>query len=384
MIIESLLDLDFYKLTQGQVVFHQFADVEVEYEFRCRNDDIDLLPYKDEIKDEIDHLCELKLTVDEISFLKGIRFLKKSYIEFLSMLRLMCFGVTISEENDKLSIKVKGPWAYRIYFETLILSIVNEVYFRNTVPNPDFEGARKILKDKIDLLICPTKVYFSDFGTRRRFSRVWQEEVVATLKKEVRYNFLGTSNVRLAMINDLTPMGTMAHEYLQCCQALVRVVDSQKYAFECWAKEYRGELGIALSDVVGMDAFLNDFDSYFSKLFDGARHDSGDPFVWCDKLIKHYRKYNIEPITKTALFSDSLTFPLMIELAKKYYGVINTRFGIGTNLTNDIPGVKPINIVMKVVQCNGRPVAKISDSAGKGMCKDQSYLAYLKQQFNIK
>jgi len=185
------------------------------------------------------------------------------------------------------------------------------------------------------------------------------------------------------MKNNLTSFGTMAHEWLQAGQALgVRLVDSQKFMLENWVAEYRGDLGIALSDVVGMEAFLQDFDLYFTKLFDGARHDSGDPYLWCDKLIEHYHSLGIDPSKKSAVFSDGLTFPLAIDLAKKYKGKINTSFGIGTNLTNDV-GLDALQIVIKMTKCNGQPVAKISDSSGKGMCEDEGYLNYLKQVFKI-
>jgi nicotinate phosphoribosyltransferase len=185
------------------------------------------------------------------------------------------------------------------------------------------------------------------------------------------------------MKHDLLPLGTMAHEYLQACQALgPRLRDSQTFGFETWAREYRGDLGIALSDVYGMDAFLRDFDLYFCKLFDGARHDSGDPFEWGEKLISHYEANRIDPRTKTMIFSDSLTVPLAIELYRRFASRSRMSFGIGTNLTNDL-GYQPLQIVLKMVRCNGQPVAKLSDSPDKTMCDDQAYLNYLRQVFQI-
>jgi nicotinate phosphoribosyltransferase len=185
----------------------------------------------------------------------------------------------------------------------------------------------------------------------------------------------------------LTPLGTMAHEYLQACQALgPRLRDSQVFAFESWAKEYRGDLGIALSDVYGMSAFLRDFDVYFCKLFDGARHDSGDPFSWGERLIEHYKKNRVDPKTKTLIFSDSLTVPRTIELYQQFRGRCQLAFGIGTNLTNDLgdpPGHVPLQIVIKMTRCNGQPVAKLSDTPSKNMCEDEKYLAYLRQVFDI-
>ncbi len=178
----------------------------------------------------------------------------------------------------------------------------------------------------------------------------------------------------------LRPFGTMAHEFLQACQALVALPDFQKFAFDTWMQEYRGDLGIALSDVVGMEAFLRDFDKLFCKAYDGARHDSGDPVEWGEKLIAHYRKMGIDPAAKAAVFSDSLDIPKAIQLARHFDGRIRTSFGIGTNLTNDL-GFEPLSIVIKMTECSGRPVAKLSDSPGKTMCRDDAYLDYLRRVF---
>ena len=175
----------------------------------------------------------------------------------------------------------------------------------------------------------------------------------------------------------------MAHEYLQACQAVgPRLRDSQVFAFNMWAREYRGDLGIALSDVCGMDAFLRDFDLFFCKLFDGVRHDSGDPFEWGEKLIAHYQKMRIDPRTKTMVFSDSLNVPLAIRLYEYFKGRSQTAFGIGTNLTNDL-GYEPLQIVIKMTRCNGQPVAKISDEPSKAMDYDPSYVAYLREVFQV-
>ncbi len=204
-----------------------------------------------------------------------------------------------------------------------------------------------------------------------------------TLKEHIGPKFVGTSNVRLALEHGLTPLGTMAHEYLQACQAVgPRLRDSQVFAFNTWAREYRGDLGIALSDVCGMDAFLRDFDLFFCKLFDGVRHDSGDPFEWGEKLIAHYQKMRIDPRSKTMVFSDSLNVPLAVRLFEYFKGRSQTAFGIGTNLTNDI-GSEALQIVIKMTRCNGQPVAKISDEPSKAMDYDPSYVAYLREVFQV-
>jgi nicotinate phosphoribosyltransferase len=176
----------------------------------------------------------------------------------------------------------------------------------------------------------------------------------------------------------------MAHEYLQACQALgPRLRDSQTFAFETWAREYRGDLGIALSDVYGMDAFLRDYDLFFCKLFDGARHDSGDPFEWGERLIAHYAKNRVDPAGKVLVFSDGLSFEKVIALYLRFKDRAKLAFGVGTNLTNDV-GCTPLQIVMKMVRCNDQPVAKLSDNPSKDMCDDKAYVAYLRQVFDIK
>lgn len=226
-------------------------------------------------------------------------------------------------------------------------------------------------------------ISISDFGTRRRFSREWQAEVIQTLKTQLPEQFAGTSNVHYAKEMGLLPLGTMAHEYLQACQAMgPRLRDSQTYAFEMWAKEYRGDLGIALTDVYGIEPFLKDFDMFFCKLFDGVRQDSGDPFMWGERMIEHYRANRCDPKTKTFIFSDGLTFERMIELFRRFKRRVKLGFGIGTNLTNDL-GPAPLNIVIKMTKANGQPVAKISDTPNKSMCEDLGYLAYLRQVFGI-
>jgi nicotinate phosphoribosyltransferase len=387
MIIQSLLDTDLYKFTMMQVVLHQFPGAQVEYRFKCRNPGVQLAPYVDEIRAEIGGLCRLRFSDEELDYLRSMRFIKSDFIDFLGLFQMNQKWVQVEPRADgPIDITVKGPWLHTILFEIPLLSIVNEVYFRNTQPVPDLAEGRRRLVDKIALVAGHPDLVdmrIADYGTRRRFSRDWQQEVVVTLKDRLGANFAGTSNVLLALRHGLTPLGTMAHEYLQACQALgPRLRDSQTFAFEKWAAEYRGDLGIALADVYGLAAFLRDFDMYFCKLFDGARHDSGDPFDWAERLIEHYRKNRVDPRTKTLIFSDGLNVPLAVRLYERFRGRALTAFGIGTNLTNDL-GYTPINIVIKMVRCNGQPVAKLSDAPDKNMCDDERYLAYLRQVFEI-
>ncbi|MBL8386289.1 MAG: nicotinate phosphoribosyltransferase [Burkholderiales bacterium] len=387
MIIESLLDTDLYKFTMMQVVLHQFPGAEVEYRFKCRTPGVQLAPHVAEIRAEIAALCTLRFADAELDYLRSLRFIKSDFVDFLSLFQLREKWVAVEAQDDgSIAITVKGPWLHTIMFEIPLLAIVNEVHFRNAQPQADPGEGRRRLAGKIALVAGHpdlADMRIADYGTRRRFSRAWHEEVVATLKERLGVNFAGTSNVLLAMRHGLTPLGTMAHEYLQACQALgPRLRDSQTFAFEKWAAEYRGDLGIALADVYGLAPFLRDFDMYFCKLFDGARHDSGDPFDWGERLIAHYRRNRVDPRTKTLIFSNSLDVPLAIRLFERFHGRVLTAFGIGTNLTNDL-GFAPINIVIKMVRCNGQPVAKLSDDPDKNMCDDERYLAYLRQVFDI-
>ncbi|MCU0768251.1 MAG: nicotinate phosphoribosyltransferase [Burkholderiaceae bacterium] len=357
MIIQSMLDTDLYKFTMMQVVLHHFPGAHVEYRFNCRNPGVDLGPYVDEIREEVAALCLLRFRESELEVLRAMRFIKSDFVDFLGLFQLNMKSIRIersAEVSGGLSIVIKGPWLHTILFEIPVLAIVNEVYFRNTRPQPDFAEGRRRLRAKIALVrdnpaLAGCRI--ADYGAAR---------------------------------HGLTPLGTMAHEYLQACQALgPRLRDSQTFGFEMWAREYRGDLGIALSDVYGMDAFLRDFDMYFCKLFDGARHDSGDPIVWGERLIEHYERNRVDPRTKTLVFSDSLDFPRVIELYTRFKDRARIAFGVGTNLTNDL-GYTPLQIVIKMVRCNGQPVAKLSDSPEKNLCDDTAYLAYLRQVFEIK
>ena len=387
MIIRSLLDTDLYKFTMMQVVLHHFPAAQVEYRFKCRNANVELTPYIGDIRREIANLCKLRFTPRELEYLRSWRFLKSDFVDLLGLFQLdeRFIHVSAIEGTPEIDITIKGPWLHTIMFEVPVLAIVSEVYNRHVHPKPDFAEGRRRLEEKIAQLNAVPDPDFriADYGTRRRFSREWQQEVIVTLRDGIRKKFVGTSNVHFALEHELTPLGTMAHEYLQACQAVgPRLRDSQVFAFNTWAREYRGDLGIALSDVCGMDAFLRDFDLFFCKLFDGVRHDSGDPFEWGEKLIAHYHRMRIDPRSKVMVFSDSLNVPLAQRLFEYFHGRSQTAFGIGTNLTNDL-GYEPLAIVIKMTRCNGQPVAKISDEPSKTMDYDPSYVAYLREVFQV-
>lgn len=397
-IITSLLDNDLYKFTMLQAMLHQFPQTHGVYRFRCRNNEDTVYPLadiKEALEKQLDSLCELRFLEDELEYLRGLRFMRSDFVDYLELFKLKRRFITVSiDDKGRLCIDIEGPMIQAMFFEVFVLAIVNELYFRALSNASVIEEGQRRLDEKVALLHQyateqakydnhTPPLIVADFGTRRRFSKVWQAHVVETLHNAEPKIVSGTSNVYLAKKLGMTPIGTMAHEFMQAFQALdVRLRDSQKAALEAWVHEYRGDLGIALTDVVGMDAFLRDFDLYFAKLFDGLRHDSGDPYIWGDKAIAHYKKLKIDPRTKILTFSDGLDLNKAWDLHQYFKGQIRTSFGIGTNLTNDM-GITPINIVLKLVECNGQPVAKLSDSPGKTMINNDTYLAYLRQVFEV-
>lgn len=388
MIITSLLDTDLYKFTMMQVVLHHFPSTQAEYRFKCRTPGVELASLIPQIQEQIDHLCTLYFTEAELDYLRGLRFITSDFVDFLALFHLNKKWVSLKASTTvagEIDLTIKGPWLHTILFEIPLLAIINEVYFRHTHPAPDYEFGIQRLQAKTQLLLTQElqQCRIADYGTRRRFSRAWQQRILQTGKQLLGPQLVGTSNVMFAQQLGMIPLGTMAHEYLQACQALgPRLRDSQVFGFEKWAQEYRGDLGIALSDVYGLNAFLKDFDMYFCKLFDGARHDSGDPILWGERMIEHYRNNRVDPKTKVLIFSDSLTIPKVIELFQCFKDRTQLSFGIGTNLTNDL-GPTPLQIVIKLVRCNGQPVAKVSDTPSKNMCDDPAYMAYLRHVFGI-
>lgn len=387
-IINCLSDVDLYKLTMLQFILHNFSYATAKYKFKNRTKHANLAKYVDEINREVDWLCTLKFRQFELDFLSKLPYFTPDFIYFLEIFKLKREWIKIYVENNDLIIETadNAPWLYVMMFEIYILSIVEEVYTRNEYKDFDLTEGRKRLNDKINKILEYTNFTnkpfpFADFGTRRRFSFLWHEEIVATLASKLPKNiFVGTSNVLFAILYDIKPIGTMAHEILQAGQALgPKPIDGQSFILDLWGKEFKGALSIALTDVLGFNKFLKDFNFYFSKLYDGGRHDSGDPFQWTDKFIAHYNKYLIDPMTKTAVFSDGLNIQKSIELAEYCYGKIKYFFGIGTNLTNDV-GIEALQLVMKIIECMGSPVAKIPDCAGKGMCESQEYEQYLRYE----
>lgn len=384
-IIRSLLDTDLYKFTMHQVMFHKHTNLTGTYVFKCRNKDIKFTyAMLQEINEQIDHLCTLSFTEEELNYLSSIRFIKPDYVEFLRLYKpLRRYVTTDLKDNGELSVRITGPLFNVMHFEIYLLEIINEVYFRMQYDYAKLKDSALIkASHKIEKFIHGDYDFnFAEFGCRRRLSREWQEYIVKQMLATG--HCVGTSNVYLAMKYGIKPIGTYAHEYVQMYQGIeeLPVAYSNKRALDEWFEEYNGDLGTALTDTLTTDCFLKDFDLKQATLYSGVRHDSGDPYAWGEKIIAHYEKLGIDPKTKTLLFSDSLNFDKAQEIYEHFKGRVKVSFGIGTFITNDT-NVDALNIVIKLQYVNGRSVAKISDVDGKSMCEDAEYLDYLKSAVN--
>ncbi|NLL71973.1 MAG: nicotinate phosphoribosyltransferase [Clostridiales bacterium] len=387
-IIVSLLETDLYKFSMGQSIYHQFPSYKTTWTFKCRNSNVYFTKeIVEEIKEQLKHYCTLRFTEEELEYLQKIKWFKESYIDFLRLWQPRYKDFEISTEGENgLTIEARGTWLNTSMYEIPTLAIVNEVYFRMAHDyDKVFESFKKRLDEKIDLL--DKGIYqignFSEFGLRRRLSAEAQDLAVNKLAMASQKfgNFIGTSNVLLAKKHKLTPVGTMAHEWIMCVgqgNHKHNPAYSNWYALDSWVKEYGILNGTALTDTITTDCFLKDFKLTFSTLFSGVRHDSGDPFEWGDKMIAHYESLEIDPRSKTLLFSDGLDFSKATKLYQYFNKRAKVAFGIGTYISNDTD-VSPLNIVMKVTECNGQDVAKISDTPGKGMCKNPDYVNYLER-----
>ncbi len=389
-LIDSLMDTDLYKITMLQAFYHapEFRTVDVEWKFACRNrNGFDLATLIPEIMRQLEHLCTLSFTDDELDYLANFPFIKVDFVEFLRIFQLDTRFVELQPQGNDIELRFRGPLIHVTLFEIYALAIISELHTFLQCDGFKLEIAEQNLDEKIVLLKQQepmAEFSFADFGTRRRASKSWQKKVLLRLQQELPDYFSGTSNLHFARTLNMMPIGTMAHEWFQGWQAITRLSDAQKAALEGWVREYRGRLGIALTDCYSMDSFIRDFsDPYFSKLYDGLRHDSGSPFEWGEKAITMYQQMGIDPLTKTLVFSDSLTFQRMIDIYHYFKGRTKVSFGVGTNLTNDV-GNQPLDMVIKLVSANGKPVAKISDEPGKSICEDPEYLRYLASVYGIK
>lgn len=390
-IITSLLETDLYKLSMGQAIYHQFSDYKTTWSFKCRNTGVHFTgEMVEEIREQIRAYCELSFTEDELKYIDSIKWMKGSYVDFLRLWKPRYEDFTITDDAPcGLSIETKGTWLNTSMYEIPTLAIVNEVYFRMQYDYGKLlDSFQRRLDEKYEQLYSGKRYIgtFSEFGLRRRLSAEAQELVVERFThlndtgREIS-DFVGTSNIYLAKKYGVMPVGTMAHEWIMCVgqgNHKHNPAYSNWYALNAWVKEYGVLNGTALTDAITTDCFLKDFQLTFATLFSGVRHDSGDPIAWGEKMIRHYESLGIDPKAKTLLFSDALDFEKADRIYRHFNGKSGVAFGIGTYLSNDTD-VEPLNIVMKTTMCNGQDVAKISDAASKGICKNPAYVEYLQR-----
>lgn len=396
-IISSLLETDLYKFSMGQAIYHQYPSYKTKWAFKCRNTDVKFTSEMiEEIKEQIKHYCTIRFNEDELSYLSSIEWLHEDYVAYLRLWKPRYEDFDISADDScGLFLEATGTWLNTSMYEIPILAIVNEVYFR-MAHNYDelFEQYKRKFNEKLNWLLDGTYNIglFSEFGLRRRLSSEAQDLAVKKLcENNGKYKdsyCVGTSNVYLAKKYGVKPVGTMAHEYIMCIgqgNPMYNPAYSNKLAMDSWTKEYGVLNGTYLTDTIGDATTHLDMGYTYSISFSGVRHDSGDPYKWGDEWVKHYEKYynkyhdeRVNPKNKTLLFSDSLNFEKASKLYEYFKDRIKVAFGIGTYISNDTD-ISPLNIVMKVVECNEGPVAKLSNSEGKTMCKDNEYVEYLKK-----
>lgn len=384
----SLIDTDLYKLTQMQAVIKLFPVALVEYTFINRDNREFPEGFATRLREIINSFVDIKLTKDEHAFLRErCRYLTPFYLDYLKNYKYDPYKVIITQEGTNLKISILGKWRNLILWEVPLMATISELYFEMT--NQKISVDRNMVNaDKLKGL-KEIGVPFSDFGTRRRYSFENHDKFIQDAKIYGGNNFVGTSNVYLAMKYDLNPIGTMAHEWIQFHAAKYGFQNANQMAMENWVKVYNGELGIALTDTFTSDVFFKTFDLMYSKLYDGVRQDSGNPVTFAEKAIAHYKNLQINPLHKRIVFSDSIN---NLELVQKIHNVCNGRindlYGVGTYFTNDV-GVKPLNMVIKLTGTNINyydewiPTVKLSDNVTKNT-GDEKMVRLCKETLNIK
>lgn len=396
MIITSLLDLDLYKLTVGEVIFTYFRNVKAKYRMTVRNGNkIDFWPHVQSYRldPELKSLEDLSLTKSEAIYLRSLKLFSEEYIKFLMDKPMQgCYMTTAYQDSDGNCPvpQVSGEWCRAMLYEIFCLSISNELYAENYASRNDisWKAVEQTGRARLDKKIAALNLYkksinsyshhplnITEFGTRRRLSKQWQGEVIRSLTQAKIIN--GTSNVYAAMYFDIPCKGTFGHEYTMGMQGVTRVQDSQVEAFKLWLSHWKGKLKIALDDTLGTDKFIRDFSRELAEQFDGLRHDSGDWQEWTNQRLTMYRRYDINAEKKTLFYSDGLNDYSIVQIHQYLHKFAIPAFGVGTFFTNDTFLPVP-QVVMKIIECNGQPVAKLSNNPAKASCIDENYLAYVK------
>ncbi|WP_447951875.1 nicotinate phosphoribosyltransferase [Chryseobacterium koreense] len=368
--LNSILDNDFYKITMQNAVIKRFPNEKVKYRFINRGEHRFPDGFAEELRKSVNAMAELKLTKAEKQFLRATcPYLDMPYLDFLAGYHYDPAEVHILQSGNQLEVTVEGEWYRAILWEVPLLALISELHY----------GMKHLERDSNEVIIQRTTekaeqlnglgVTFAEFGTRRRHSYHVHDIVVEALVKTKNSRFIGSSNMHFAMKYGVKPIGTHAHEWFMFHAAEYGFKMANALSLEHWVDVYRGDLGVALSDTYTTDVFFQQFDKKFAKLFDGVRHDSGDPIEFANKTIRHYQENGINPLFKYIIFSDALNLEKVEEITNACRDRIGISFGIGTNLTNDV-GLQPMNIVMKLVAAKSAhgdwtPTVKLSDEKGK-------------------
>lgn len=370
IITKSILDNDFYKFTMQHAVVKLFPKAKAKYAFINRGKHVFPIGFDVALKEAIASMANLKLTKREKHWLsETCPYLDPTYLDFLQGYRYDPDEVKIEQVGGELSVEITGYWYRTIMWEVPILYLICELYYQLTKQKRiSDDEVRKVAKSKIEDY-ADLRITIADFGTRRRHSYEVQRLTVETMLKHGIDTFIGTSNVHFAMLLNTKPIGTHAHEWFMFHAAKYGFKMSNLLSLEHWSDIYRGDLGIALSDTYTSEVFFAQFDKKFTKLFDGVRHDSGDPIEFAKQTIAHYERYAINPLSKTIVFSDGLNYKKIARIAEFCQNKIGISFGVGTNFTNDVDLV-PMNVVLKMTDAlpdegEWTPVVKLSDERNK-------------------
>ena len=371
MMIQSLLDNDLYKFSMQQAAHQLYPRAQVRYSFFNRGTTDFPKGFVKTVQAEINKMARLSLSPGQKAFLKEkCYFLTPVYLDFLETYRFDPGEVNICRAHDDFTVDIRGPWYRTILWEVPLMAIISEAYFKLTGQQAWPESKRRRINIEKAKQLGECGVKFADFGTRRRFSSSNHEQLIKDLLSCKNHSLIGTSNVHFAHRFNLTPIGTLAHEWFMFHSVLHGYQMANPSAQDAWVRVFHGDLGIALTDTYTTDVFLSTFDTFHAKLFDGVRQDSGDPFTFTDKMIDHYKKHHIDPSTKTIVFSDGLNVQRAVKIHEYCKGKVRDAYGIGTSLTNDV-GVEPLNIVIKLTECRAtsahpwRNTVKLSDDIGK-------------------
>ena len=374
--------LDYYKATMSQLQHELHPEAEVTFSFynRGQNRLMDYLDPK-QLQERLDYIAQKGWSPEECDFLAGLRssrgdqLFSGEFLDYLSANQLPPVEVTYDPATDDLAINTTGQWPLVTFWETIVMSEVNEMYFENYVARHGLdilavydEGDRR-LSQKITTLRTHPDLKFADFGTRRHFSLRWQKHVLERLITECPENIMGTSNIGLARDLGLKPIGTFAHEMPMVYAGLadaagLDIRGAQGEFLQDWLSRYGEDLSIALTDTFTSDFFFSDFSPEQAKVWRGLRQDSGDPAAFAERAIKLYEDFGIDPKTKMIVFSDGLDIDKIVDLHRRFKDRVEVVFGWGTTLTNDL-GLPALNIVMKATRVNETPTVKLSDSEGK-------------------